>query len=129
LLEALSELSNLSILSRMSEVSDPLGQSDVILNLSDHEAFGRTVVEGLAAGCLPVCIRSTGPAEIVARVGLGLTIDRSAPELVAALDFIHGRRDVLEHARAAGPVAAELFDVNTVTRQWASEMRRVGTKS
>lgn len=66
-------------------VFDLMRQCRAVVNASDHEAFGRTMIEGAACGADPVAVGESGPAEIVATLGFGEVVDRSAEALSAAL--------------------------------------------
>jgi glycosyltransferase involved in cell wall biosynthesis len=46
-----------------------------VVNASDHEAFGRGVVEAIACGAVPIVIGHGGPSEIVSNTGIGVVFD------------------------------------------------------
>ncbi|RRQ29219.1 glycosyltransferase [Rhodococcus sp. Eu-32] len=70
----LSQLEGSAFLNRVNDVGRYMKQCDVIVNLSDHEAFGRTVIEALQYGAYPVVVDGGGPAEVVRNVGVGLVL-------------------------------------------------------
>lgn len=43
------------------ELYEMLGKARIYLYTARHEQFGMTVVEGMAAGCIPLVYRSGGP--------------------------------------------------------------------
>lgn len=59
----------------VERVADPLelmSSCHVVVNCSQHEAFGRTVVEAVRAGSFPVVTDGTGTAEVLRELGIGL---------------------------------------------------------
>jgi glycosyltransferase involved in cell wall biosynthesis len=56
---------------RTSDVAAALAAADVLVNASEHEAFGRTVVEAMQGGVWPIVCGSGGPREIVSDAGIG----------------------------------------------------------
>ena len=57
-----SNVKNWGVLKR-AEVPELLRHSDLFLDLSDYQAFGRTGLEGMACGCIPVVPVLGGTAE------------------------------------------------------------------
>jgi alpha-1,2-mannosyltransferase len=58
--------SNVSfIISPLRKVKDILGQAKVYVHCAQNEHFGITIVEAMAAGCVPVVNDTGGPREIV----------------------------------------------------------------
>src|SRR4029077_9200470 len=58
--------SNVSfIVSPLRKVKDILGQAKVYVHSAHNEHFGITIVEAMAAGCVPVVNDTGGPREIV----------------------------------------------------------------
>lgn len=60
-----------------SNVVPYLRQSDYVVNAAREEAFGRTMIEGLANGAVPVSFSRSGPAEIIIAAGIGHVLDDS----------------------------------------------------
>jgi glycosyltransferase involved in cell wall biosynthesis len=60
---------------RSNSIGNLMAGCDVVLNMSRHEAFGRTVVESACVGAHPVVIGGGGPAEIVRQMGVGTVVD------------------------------------------------------
>jgi glycosyltransferase involved in cell wall biosynthesis len=51
-----------------SEVAALLRNSDIFLDLSDFQAFGRTAIEAMASGCIPVVPNKGGTDEFAIRI-------------------------------------------------------------
>ncbi|MDM7886168.1 glycosyltransferase family 4 protein [Curtobacterium sp. RHCKG23] len=68
-----------------------------VINASEHEAFGRTMIEAALSGADPIAVGEGGPAEIVSSLGFGSAIDRSVEALEALL---------VEIARCGEPLAS-----------------------
>jgi glycosyltransferase involved in cell wall biosynthesis len=77
----------------------------VLVNLSEHEAFGRTVAEALSRGVFPLVSEGTGAAEIVRDTGVGAIAPRDAGLLANHLVEILNDDLLLASALAAGPEA------------------------
>ena len=56
------------------EVASIMATCDIVVNASEHEAFGRTIVEAVSAGCYPVAVGNWGPAETVGVLGTGAVV-------------------------------------------------------
>jgi glycosyltransferase involved in cell wall biosynthesis len=56
-------------------VADVLRQADLFLDLSDYQAFGRTALEGMACGCVPVLPVFGGADEFVRHWINGFVVD------------------------------------------------------
>jgi glycosyltransferase involved in cell wall biosynthesis len=56
---------------RVSDITPLILQCEYVVNVSEHEAFGRTVVEAIMHGGTPLVLEGTGPAEIVRDTGVG----------------------------------------------------------
>ena len=56
---------NTTVLGHLSrpEVANVLRNSDIFLDLSDYQAFGRTALEAMACGCVPVVPKRGGASE------------------------------------------------------------------
>ena len=69
------------------QVAALLRESDLFLDLSDYQAFGRTALESMACGCIPM-VPALGGASEFARDGVNaLVVDtRSDEEIMAAVE-------------------------------------------
>lgn len=85
-------LVNLGVLSR-HRVAETLRSSDFFLDLSDYQAFGRTGLEGMACGCVPVLPVFGGTHEYAVHGVNSFVVDtRSDDDIMAAVDqFANGR--------------------------------------
>jgi hypothetical protein len=85
-------LESLGVLDR-SQVASTLRHSDLFLDLSDYQAFGRTGLEGMASGCIPVLPVFGGTSEYAEHGINSFVVDtRSDEEILNAVDqFVTGR--------------------------------------
>lgn len=116
-----ANVKNWGVLKR-SQVPDLLRSSDLFLDLSDYQAFGRTGLEGMACGCIPIVPVLGGTSEYAVHGRNAFVVDtRSDREVLAAIDtFISmspGSR--AEMRQAALETSAEF----TVTKAALSELR------
>jgi GT2 family glycosyltransferase/glycosyltransferase involved in cell wall biosynthesis len=95
---------HLGLLTR-EQVADLLKRSDVFLDASTYQAFGRTAIEAMACGCTVVAPRIGGAAEFVEDERNGLLADTLQPLSVSrALDRLIKDADLLDELQA-GAVA------------------------
>lgn len=85
-------LVSLGVLDR-GQVASCLRHSDLFLDLSDYQAFGRTGLEGMASGCVPVLPVFGGTSEYAMHGINSFVVDtRSDEEILNAVDqFVMGR--------------------------------------
>jgi len=69
---------------RRVEVADLLRTSDLFLDLSDFQAFGRTALEGMACGCVPVLPLFGGAAEFARDGDNAFRVDTRSDEAILA---------------------------------------------
>jgi glycosyltransferase involved in cell wall biosynthesis len=107
------------LLGHRSDVRDILSVADVLLHPAYPEAFGRVIVEAMAARCVPVALAGAhGPAEII-RDGIdGLLVSERTPASLAravcrVLENDSFRRRLGEEGRLR---AASLYDRSLSTR-------------
>jgi glycosyltransferase involved in cell wall biosynthesis len=82
-----SNVKNWGVLKR-SQVPDLLRSSDLFLDLSDYQAFGRTGLEGMACGCIPVVPVLGGTSEYAVHGRNAFVVDtRSDNEVLKAVDI------------------------------------------
>ncbi|MFI3155883.1 MAG: WecB/TagA/CpsF family glycosyltransferase [Methylococcaceae bacterium] len=65
-------------------IQDQLRDVSFIISASEYEGFGMTLVEGMAAGLLPVASRIPSFEQIVLKSGVGLLVDFQDPVFAAA---------------------------------------------
>ncbi|HET6941601.1 MAG TPA: glycosyltransferase, partial [Sphingomicrobium sp.] len=83
---------SLGVLDR-SQVASTLRHSDLFLDLSDYQAFGRTGLEGMASGCIPVLPVFGGTSEYAEHGINSFVVDtRSDEEILSAIgQYVTGR--------------------------------------
>ncbi len=64
-------------------ITELLAHVDVILSTSLYESFGGTLIEGLAAGCIPVTFGNGGQADIVDHLRTGYIAEYKSPSDIA----------------------------------------------
>lgn len=77
------------VIDRVENPKDLYESCHFVVNASEHEAFGRTVLECVAARSVPVVLADTAPAEIASSMDCGIVIDsvESIGALVEAISF------------------------------------------
>jgi GT2 family glycosyltransferase len=101
------------------EVADLLGASDVFLDMSLYQAFGRTALEAMACECTAVVPRLGGAWEFVADGVNGHAVDTFAPdEAIETVAALARDRQRLRALQAAGRETAARY---SVTRAALSE--------
>lgn len=109
------------VVDRVSDLRPVLSRCDVVVNVSTQEAFGRTIVEAIAGGALPVVLAGTGPAEIVSDTGIGIVLETTEDLASTIISLAEGgirdhealsgpRRDAALEAYRPERVAQEYFD-------------------
>ncbi|MBY4036026.1 glycosyltransferase family 4 protein [Rhodococcus fascians] len=121
-----SKLSNSEFIDRVSAVDEYMRHCDMVVNLSKHEAFGRTVVEAIGCGAYPVVLDGSGPAEIVDATGVGKILG-SAEELESFLKSVcqpSGQEslDELFRDRANWPNTIDQFAAGSVGKRYAAAL-------
>lgn len=107
---------------RRAEVAELLRHTDLFLDLSDYQAFGRTGLEGMACGCIPVVPVLGGTAEYASHGRNAFVVDtRSDGEILQAVDsFVSMRPEVRSEMRQAALETSAGF---TITKAALSELR------
>ena len=62
-----------------------MGNSSFVASSSEYEGFGIAAVEGMSAGLIPLLSEIPPFRRLIARTGLGFTIDYSSPDAAARL--------------------------------------------
>lgn len=60
-----------TVVERQADVGQLMSECDFVVNVSVHEAFGRTVLEAVSSGAVPLVLQGGGPAEIVSQIKVG----------------------------------------------------------
>lgn len=103
---------------RREEVAQVLAGSDLFLDLSDYQAFGRTGLEAMACGCTPL-LPVFGGADEFARPGENaLLVDTRSDEAVMATleGFLAAPPGVRRAMREAGIATAAQYTVEKAAR-------------
>lgn len=116
-----ANVKNWGVLKR-SQVPDLLRSSDLFLDLSDYQAFGRTGLEGMACGCIPIVPVLGGTSEYAVHGRNAFIVDtRSDQEVQSAVDtFISMTSGARAEMRQAALETSAEF---TVTKAALSELR------
>jgi glycosyltransferase involved in cell wall biosynthesis len=93
----------LGILNR-PQVAAVLQQADIFLDLSDYQAFGRTALEAMACGCIPVVPQRGGTNEFAIDRENAFVIDTTSDEqcLACLLELVQTDRQELQRLRLNG---------------------------
>jgi len=90
------------VLSPLRKVKDLLGRAMAYVHCAENEHFGITIVEAMAAGCVPIVHDSGGPREIVNEdVGFRWRDLRTAADCISKLSHNDELRQRLSVAAAA----------------------------
>jgi hypothetical protein len=123
-------LHSLGVLDR-NQVASTLRHSDLFLDLSDFQAFGRTGLEGMACGCVPVLPAFGGTGEYAEHGKNSFVVDtRSDDEILAAVDqFLNGRpqrraemRDAAIHTALDYSIAKAAYSEYELFRDFIGEV-------
>ena len=106
--EAIQER-HLGLLSRQ-EVAELLRQSDVFLDMSVYQAFGRTALEAMACGATAVVPAVGGVWEFVEHERNALAVDTLSPEgALQALGTLVSDRELLKQLKANALTTASRY--------------------
>jgi GT2 family glycosyltransferase/glycosyltransferase involved in cell wall biosynthesis len=102
---------HLGLLKR-EQVAELLKRSDLFLDMSTYQAFGRTAVEAMACGCTAVVPRLGGRWDFGQNGGNLLAVDTLDPDAAfeAVLSLVHDR-DRLAQLKAAARVTASRYSI------------------
>jgi glycosyltransferase involved in cell wall biosynthesis len=107
------------VVSPLRKVREILGRAMVYVHCADGEHFGITIVEGMAAGCVPIVRDSGGPVEIVTSdVGFRW---RDLGSAAKQIKMLVGNDDLRDKLSLAASTRAKNFNAEA----FESEMKRV----
>ena len=109
-----------------AEIKTVYAAIDVLVNCSEREPFGRTVIEAAAAGIPTICFDDAGVAEFMLRSGIGSVVP-AGDERALADAMIRLSRDeaaLAESGKSARSWATE-FDARTHARKVGNVLRGV----
>jgi GT2 family glycosyltransferase/glycosyltransferase involved in cell wall biosynthesis len=102
---------HLGLLTR-EQVADLLKRTDVFLDASTYQAFGRTALEAMACGATAIAPRIGGAAELIRDEQNGLLVDTLRPEPVTeALDRLVEDPDLRQELQAAASTGAQAHSI------------------
>src|SRR6266496_6059892 len=110
------------VLSPLRKVKDLLGRAMAYVHCAENEHFGITIVEAMAAGCVPIVHDSGGPREIVTNdVGYRWKLIDQATESISSLitdDEVRRKKSnaAMYRAENFGPKAFEATLANVIRR-------------
>lgn len=95
------------------EVASLLRQSDVFVDLSDYQAFGRTGLEAMASGCVSVVPRRGGTDEYAVDGENAIVVDTSdETECIERISILLASPTELERLRRHGMTTAARYSVH-----------------
>jgi D-inositol-3-phosphate glycosyltransferase len=125
LAERLGIRERVSFIPWLDDVRDIYAASDLNVNCSTREPFGRAVVEASACGVPTICFDDSGAAEIIADGETGLTIPAGDHESFAhAIVGMLLTPVVRERMSVAARTATGRFDATTIAAQMSAVIRR-----
>lgn len=96
---------------RRDQVAELLQSAHIFLDLSDYQAFGRTGLEAMACGCVPVLPIAGGCTEFAAHEVNALLVDSGSDvDCIAATLSLLRDQTLRNRLRAAGLTTASSFD-------------------
>ena len=94
--------------------------ADPVTEPEKFEHFGITVVEAMAAGCLPLVLAQGGPAEIVTSGEDGWTFETPVELVARTLQLAALPQSKLDEMRDRGQERARAFATDVFQRKWRS---------
>jgi GT2 family glycosyltransferase/glycosyltransferase involved in cell wall biosynthesis len=95
------------------QVAELLAQSDLFIDLSDYQAFGRTALEAMACGCTAAVPTAGGAHEYAIHQENALVLDTlDEPACFAAISGLLEKPDALQRMSRKGLVTAARYSVH-----------------
>ena len=117
---AVAGLTHLGLLSRM-QVSALLRRSDIFIDASAYQAFGRTGLEAMACGAVPLLPQLGGVHEYAVQDENAVILDQDSPEQIsAAVCALAGSPAQLARMSDAGVRDARRFSIQRAARSQLS---------
>lgn len=106
------QVNHIGVLSRQ-EVARQLRQTDLFLDVSDYQAFGRTGLEGMACGAVPVLPVFGGVSEYARHRENAYVVDPRSDEriLESVADYMADRTGIRQAMKMAGILTAQNYTV------------------
>jgi colanic acid/amylovoran biosynthesis glycosyltransferase len=104
---------------------------DVIVLLSDYEGLPIALMEAMACGCVPVCMRiRSGIPELVADGVTGLLVESRGDELVSAIRRLREEAGLWDRlSKGARAKIAKDYSIGACAKQWAQLFRELKAAS
>jgi colanic acid/amylovoran biosynthesis glycosyltransferase len=104
-----------------TQIQERLLDCDVIVLLSDYEGLPIAVMEGMACGCVPVCLRiRSGIPELVEDEVTGLLVNDRGDSFVNAIRRLRNEPGLWERlSKAARAKIENGYSTQTCAKQWA----------
>jgi hypothetical protein len=113
---AQAKVTHLGLLTRVN-VAEAMRRTDVFIDASAYQAFGRTGLEAMACGAVPVLPALGGVREYAEHDRDAVTLAHDAPEAIAdAVCALLGDRERLARLREAGLRSAARFSIERAAR-------------
>jgi Glycosyl transferases group 1 len=124
-IESPARVTHLGLLNR-ADVAELMRRTDVFIDASAYQAFGRTGLEAMACGAVPVLPAIGGVAEYAQHAHNALILDRDEPAAIvdAVLELL-ADRDRLTALRQAGERSAARFSVERAAQSQLELFRAV----
>jgi len=108
-------------------VQERMLECDVIVLLSDYEGLPIALMEAMACGCVPVCLRvRSGIPELVEDGVTGLLVDDRGDDFVRAIRRLRDEPELLEAlSHAARAFIEASYSNDDCARDWASLLREL----
>lgn len=105
------------VIDRVSEPRTLMSTCDFVINVSKHEAFGRGVVEAIAAKSIPLVLEDSGPAEIVRFTSIGVVVNSidDIPKVLSA--YVGGELDFRNELSKEESVLGT-FEISSITDKY-----------
>ena len=109
-------------------VPEFLGQADILLFPSYHEGFGFSLIEGMAAGCVPVASHLRGVTDFIiddGQTGILCPVGDVATFAEAIVELHHDRARLGKLGRAAAAAALSRFSIERLATDYAGVLDTV----
>lgn len=95
------------------QVAELLAQSDLFIDMSDYQAFGRTALEAMACGCTAVVPSAGGANEYAIHQDNSLVLDTmNEPECLTAIVDLLNNAESLQQMQRKGLMTAARYSVH-----------------
>ena len=113
------------VVERVPDVFGVMSSCDFVVNASDHEAFGRGIVEAIASGAVPIAVGHEGPSEIIHDTGIGIVVSNTDELAGLIKDLLDGSIEWPRVDATARDQAVARYDPATVTKQYLDRLTQV----